>query len=167
MRKDRSTKKHELNSGPRILGAYGHRQQEAIPSHYQTSNTELVVPFHQPSETGSTSFRHFARQPQPCVKTAESTPNRFSRRFRARLPVMAAKSAPITSARFGPLCGWVPTTVLNQSSATLESSSQKTVLYPASSRAVRVSLSVSRKLAEASRAQGTGYMTPPSRSTRS
>src|SRR5215469_5716781 len=40
--KTRSTKKHELNSGPRILGSYGHRQQEAIPSHYQTSNTELV-----------------------------------------------------------------------------------------------------------------------------
>jgi hypothetical protein len=42
---------------------------------------------------------------------------------------------------------------------------QKTALYPAASRAVRVSLSRSMKLAEASRAQGVGYTTSPSRST--
>src|SRR5579863_6766881 len=56
---------------------------------------------------------------------------------------------------------------LNQPSATSVSSRQRSALYPASSKAVRVSPSVSKKLVEASRAQGAGYTTSPSRSTRS
>lgn len=52
------------------------------------------------SHSGNDRFRDGV---QSRVKTANSTPRRFSRRLRARLAVMAGKSGPITKPRFGPL----------------------------------------------------------------
>jgi len=52
-------------------------------------------------------------------------------------------TGPMTNARFGPLGGWALMTVLNQSPAASVSYRQRTALYPARSRAVRVSLSLS------------------------
>jgi hypothetical protein len=72
------------------------------------------------------------------VRTADSTPRRFSRMFRVRLAAMVGKSGPITMPRFGPLGGGPAMAVLNQSSAICLSSRQRTTLNPASSRALRV-----------------------------
>ena len=67
------------------------------------------IPFCYRWEAGAPRALHAPRegpsQPelQSYVRTAESTPKRFSRRLRARLPVMAGKSGPMTNARFGHL----------------------------------------------------------------
>src|SRR5215831_2006298 len=134
------------------MGTASKRQSSRITKH-PTQN--LYAWYSVPSTVGDRFYKFSALRTTAsagCQNCREHTQSVLAE-VPSEITSHGRKSAPITSARFGPLCGWVPTTVLNQSSATFVSSSQKTVLYPASSRAVRVSLSVSRKLAEASRAQ--------------
>ena len=117
---DQEIKTRQTNLGPSLSGFYRQRHKEPMLSLTKLATQNLYAAFCS-TKRGKTVlqiFRHFALQHQLRVRTAESTPSRFSRRFRARLPVMAEKSGPITSPRFGSLEGWAPMMVLNQSSAT-------------------------------------------------
>ena len=81
---------------------------------------------------------------------------RPSLRLRPRLPVTAGKSPPSTTPSVGPLGGPPAASVANQPSAVSLSSRHAVGSSPASISAARVSSSVSRKLTDASRAQGLG-----------
>src|SRR5580704_2334958 len=98
-------------------------------------------------------------QLQSRLKTADSKPSRLSRRLRARLPVISRKSGPITTPRLSPFDGGLVIVALNQLPAISVSSRQRIGVNPTCSSVTRVSGSLSKKLVEASRAQGTGYTT--------